>query len=234
MNEGHEMRWGGLAGLGALVLSIIAGILLAGAPRITESADTIAGYLLAERGVVLTAVLLYAAAIALFLWFGATLATAFRLADDRSDAPAVVLAGFALTSTIGFFGAAVFGGAVFAMTSRPALLVFAAAPYTVVTVAATVTGLALAVPLTATAVAIARTGVFPQWAAWFSGFVAVISVLSAITVLSVGGVLAPGAALTTYIPGGLTALWVLAMSSLLVREHLPTISVQKGPAVGPA
>jgi hypothetical protein len=234
MSEGHEMRWGGLAGLGALVLSIIAGILLARAPRITESADTIAGYLLAARGVVLTAVLLYTAAIALFLWFGATLATAFRLADDRSDAPAVVLAGFALTATIGFFGAAVFGGVVFAMTSRPALLVFAVAPYTAVTVAATIAGMALAVPLTATTVAIARTEVFPQWAAWFSGIVAVITVIGAITVLSSGGALAPGAALTTYIPGGLTALWLLAMSGLLVREHLPAITERKGPAVGPA
>ncbi|MGI8306258.1 hypothetical protein [Saccharopolyspora hattusasensis] len=38
MSVGHEMRWGGLAGLASLVLAIVAGILLRGAPRITAPA----------------------------------------------------------------------------------------------------------------------------------------------------------------------------------------------------
>ncbi|MDA3630502.1 hypothetical protein OU415_34090 [Saccharopolyspora sp. WRP15-2] len=234
MSNGHEMRWGGLAGLASLVLAVIASILLRGAPRITESTNAIASYLFFARGMIMTAVVLAAAAIVLFMWFGATLATAFRLADPNSDAPAVVLSGFAITASIGFLGVAALGGVVQALTTHPMLLVVASIPYSALVVVRAIAGLALALPLAACAVAIARTDVFPKWAGWFTGFVAVIRVLGAITVISGAGVLAPDSVLTSYVPNALTALWLLAMSGLLVREHLPSISPQRRGAVGPA
>lgn len=234
MRNGHEMRWGGLAGLASLVLAIIASILLRGAPRITESTNSIASYLFFSRGVILTAVVLAAVAVVLFMWFGATLATAFRLADPNSDTSAVVLGGFALTTAIGFLTVALFGGLVQALTTHPMLLALASVPYSALVVVRAIAGLALALPLAACAVAIMRTEAFPAWAGWFTGFVAVIRVLGAIAVISGAGVLAPDSVLTAYVPNALTALWLLVMSGLLVREHLPSISTQRRGAVGPA
>ncbi|MEU5844683.1 hypothetical protein [Saccharopolyspora shandongensis] len=234
VREGHEMRWGGLAGLASLVLAIIAGILLRNAPGIVASPETIAMYLVGSLGTIMAAVVLAAAAVALFMWFGATLATAFRLADPDSDAPAVVLSGFALTAAIGFMATAVFGGMAYTLAAHPALLVLASVPYTALTIVGTIAGLAIALPLAACTVAMARTDVFPRWMAWFTGFVAVIRVLGAITVLGGGGVLMPGSALAAYLPGALTGLWMLVLGGYLVREHLPSISPQRRQAPGPA
>ncbi|MEV6233240.1 hypothetical protein AB0L88_35775 [Saccharopolyspora shandongensis] len=234
VREGHEMRWGGLAGLASLVLAIVAGILLRNAPGIVASPETIAMYLAGSLRTIMAAVVLAAAAVALFMWFGATLATAFRLADPDSDAPAVVLSGFALTAAIGFMATAVFGGMAYTLASYPALLVLAALPYTALTIVGTIAGLAIALPLAACAVAMARTDVFPRWMAWFTGFVAVIRVLGAITVLGGGGVLMPGSALAGMLPGALTGLWMLVLGGYLVREHLPSISPQRRQAPGPA
>ena len=80
MREGHDLRWGGLAGVGAVVLAIVARLVMGGAPASTDTMGVIASYMNDNRGRILLAVLLYSAAIALFLWFGAALATAFRRA----------------------------------------------------------------------------------------------------------------------------------------------------------
>jgi hypothetical protein len=110
MGKGHEMRWGGLAGIGAVVLALTARLVLGSAPAVTDSPSTIAAFLSDHRGQILVAAMLYAAAVALVLWFGATLATRFRRADPDSDAPTVVLAGYAVVCAIGFFAMSVFGG----------------------------------------------------------------------------------------------------------------------------
>lgn len=234
MSKGHEIRWGGFAGLGALVLALIGGILLRNASRLGDSAGTITDYIAAERGVIMTGVLLYVAAVALFLWFGATLATAFRLADPDSDAPALVLAGFTLVAAVGFVALGVLGGFTYTAAAHPVLLALAPVPYVAVGIMGTLAGMMVALALGASAVAIARTGVLPQWIAWFAGIVAVIRVLEAITVVAVGGAVAPGSIVTTYVPGGLTGLWILAVSWLLVREHLPVVTMPRPQAAASA
>lgn len=235
MGKGHELRWGGLAGLGAVALAIIARLVLgSGVPTIADSPGTIAAFLSDHRGQILTAALLGAAAVALLLWFGAALATAFRRANPDSDAPAVVLAGFTLVCTIGLFASSMLGGMTYAMTAHRELLALAAGPYTALTVAGTIAGIAVALPLGASAVAIARTHVFPAWMAWFAGLVALVRVLAAVAAPSTAGAFVPGSAVVSYVPGVLAVLWILAASWLLVREHLPVISLPTAPAVGPA
>ncbi|MCW2914901.1 MAG: hypothetical protein JWN52_2969 [Actinomycetia bacterium] len=229
MSEGHEMRWGGLAGLGSVILAVIGGAVMGGAPKVTDSTGTIAAYLSDHRGQIMTAAMLYAIAIVLFVWFGAALATAFRRADETSDTPAVVLAGFVLVSAIGFIAVSVFAGMAYAMTAHRGLLIFAAGPYTALTVVGTIAGIAVALPLGACAVAIMRTHVFPMWMAWFAGVVALIRVLAALTAGVTGGALVPGGWLASYIPGVLVGLWVLAASGLLVYEHLPVVSARTPP-----
>lgn len=225
MQEGHEMRWGGLAGIGAVVLAIVARIVMGGVPRQTDTMGMIATYMNDNRGRILLATLLYAIAAALLLWFGATLATAFRRADERCDAPAVVLGGFALVSAIAFVAAVLFGSMTYALTVHPGLLILAAVPYSTAAVMGTVGGIALAVPLAACAVAIMHTHVLPMWMAYFAGIVALISAVAAFTVWATRGVWAPGL-IPSYVPAFLLALWVLAASALLVREHLPVMAAR--------
>jgi hypothetical protein len=88
MGKGHELRWGGLAGLGAVALAIIARLVLGSrVPAITDSPSMIAAFLSDHRGQILAAAVLCAVAAALVLWFGAALAIAFRGADPDSDSP---------------------------------------------------------------------------------------------------------------------------------------------------
>ncbi|MGV9774721.1 hypothetical protein [Streptosporangium sp. NPDC003464] len=232
MKESHEFRWGGLAGIGALVFWIVGRLVMGGAPRVTAPVSTIAGYLAEYRAQILAGALLYAIAIALFLWFGTALATAFRRAEESSDAPALVLAGYILVSAIGFVGVAVFAGMTYAMTLHRPLLAIAAGPYTALTVMGTVTGIAMAVPFGASAAAIMRTRVFPLWMAWAAVVVAVVMVLAAFAVGITGGALAPDGLLVGYLPGLLAGLWVLAASGLLIREHLPIPAAGARPVMG--
>jgi hypothetical protein len=50
MGEGHEMRWGGVAGIGAVVSAIIASLMIGSPPAITDSTRTIGAFLSDHRG----------------------------------------------------------------------------------------------------------------------------------------------------------------------------------------
>lgn len=232
MREGHELRWGGLAGVSAVILAIIARLVMGGTPRSTDTMGVIAAYMNDNRGRILLAVILYSIAVALFLWFGVALATAFRRADDMSDMPALVLAGFTLVAAVTFVAIAMFGGMAYALTVHAGLLILAAVPYSAVTVMGTVAGIALALPLTAAAVAIAHTKIFPMWMAYFAGIVALVCLLSAFTVWATRGAWAPGGWVPSYIPLILLALWILATSGLLIREHLPMMRARAPHVMG--
>jgi hypothetical protein len=233
MGKRHEMRWGGLAGIGAVVFAAVGRLVMGDMPQVSSPAGTVTMYLATHRAHIMWGTVLYAIAITLFVWFGAALSTAFRRADESSDAPTVVLAGFILVSAIAFMAVAVFAGMTYAMTEYPSLLLFAPAPYAAMTIVGTVAGIAVALTLAAVAVAILRTGVLPRWVAWFAGIVALIRLLAAFTLGITGGVLVPGGWLETYVPGVLAALWVLTASALLVREHLPALRMRAPHAVGP-
>jgi hypothetical protein len=78
MNERHELRWGGYAGLGLLVLSVLAALLPGVPPRVTASAETITGYVSDGRTQLLLGALLQAVAAGLVIWFVAAFAEAIR------------------------------------------------------------------------------------------------------------------------------------------------------------
>ena len=233
MRGGHELRWGGLAGIGAVAFAIAARLVMGGTPASTDTMGVIAAFMNDHRGRILLAAILYAIAIALFLWFGSTLASAFRRGDDTSEMPAVVLAGFTLVSAITFVAIAMFGAATWALTVHAGLLILAAVPYSAATIVGTLAGIALALPLAATALETMRTKVFPKWMAYFAAVVAVVSVLSAFTVWAMrGGAWSPGGWVASYIPLVLLALWILAVSGLLLREHLPMMRTRAPHVMG--
>lgn len=228
MRGGHELRWGGLAGIGAVAFAIAARLVMGGTPASTDTMGVIAAFMNDNRGRILLAAILYAIAIALFLWFGSTLASAFRRGDDTSEMPAVVLAGFTLVSAIAFVAITMFGAMTWALTIHAGLLILAAVPFSAVTIMGMMGGIALALPLAAAAAAIMRTKVFPAWMAYFAVIVAVVSFLAAFTVWATrGGAWSPGGWVVTYVPLVLLALWVLAASGLLIREHLPMMRTRR-------
>jgi hypothetical protein len=232
MRGGHELRWGGLAGIGAVVFAVIARLVMGGTPASTDTMGVIAAYMNDNRGRILLAAILYAIAIALFLWFGTALATAFRRGDDTSDMPGLVLAGFTLVSAIVFVAVAMFGAMTYALTVHAGLLILAAVPYSAATVMGTMAGIALALPLAAAAMATMHTKIFPTWMAYFAGIVALVSLVTAFTVLATRGAWAPGGWVPTYVPLVLLALWILAASGLLIREHLPMIRTRTSHIMG--
>jgi hypothetical protein len=83
----------------------------------------------------------------------------------------------------------------------------------------------VALPLGTFAVAIAHTHVFPAWMTWFAGLVALVRALVTLAAPSAAGAFAPGSTVVSYVPAILGGLWIIAASLLLIREHLPVISV---------
>ncbi|MEU0569956.1 hypothetical protein ABZ297_31880 [Nonomuraea sp. NPDC005983] len=232
VKESHELRWGGMAGIAAIVIAIIGRLVMGNAPKVMESSTTIAGFLLQYRTQVLLGSLLLGIATMLFLWFGIAMATAFRRADEVSDTPAMVLAGYVLLAALGFVGVSLLAGMTYSLTAHRSLMALAGGPYTAVTVMGAISGIAVAATFGATAAAIMRTHVFPMWMAWCAIAVAVVQLLAAFAVGSVGGVFGPDSLLVGVLPGVLTALWVLAASWMLIREHLPIPAAGARPVMG--
>ncbi|NUW31098.1 hypothetical protein HTZ77_06640 [Nonomuraea sp. SMC257] len=233
MKESHELRWGGIAGIAAVVVAIIARLVMGNAPNVAESATTIAGYLIEYRTAVMAASVLYGIAVMLFLWFGVALATAFRRADDASDTPTLVLAGYVLVSTVMFIGVGIFAGLTYAITThRGALMALAAGPYTALTVMNMISGIAVAATFAVTAAAIMHTKVFPTWMAWFAIVVAALKLLTALGTGSTARALAPDAPLMVVVPAVFMAVWVLVASYMLIREHLPMPAAGARPVMG--
>lgn len=234
MGEGHQLRWGGIAGIAAVVLAIVARLVVGSVPAVTDTPRAIALFIVVHQTQILVAALIYALAVVCVLWFGAALSTAFRRADETSDAPAIVLAGYTLVCAIGFIAVAVLAGITYALTQVPYLLILAPGPYTALVAVSAIGGVAMALPMGATAVAIRGTHVFPVWMAWFAGVVAAIEILGGIGAVSGVQAFAPGTPFVGYLPGILAGLWILTASGLLVREHLPSIAAEPTPSAPPA
>ena len=78
MTQRHELRWGGFAGLGFIVLAAVAALLPGVPPKVTAGTDAIMGYVSDVRSQMLLAALLQAAAAGLVIWFAPAFAEAIR------------------------------------------------------------------------------------------------------------------------------------------------------------
>ncbi|GAA1824933.1 hypothetical protein GCM10009682_51310 [Luedemannella flava] len=219
----HDVRWGGVAGAGAVVLVVTSRMICGSVPRIDESPESIAAYVVGHRDQILVASVLFAVAMVLVVWFGAVLAETFRRAGSSGVLPALVLTGFAVLATLGVLVTSVMAGMTYAVTAHPALQPIAVAPYTALAVVGTVAGVVAALPLTASAVAIVRTGVFPRWLAWLAGAAAATKFLAAFAVGG-AGVFLPGGVLVAFVPAVLALGWVISTTALLIREHVPVMT----------
>jgi hypothetical protein len=219
MTQRHELRWGGFAGLGFLVLAVVAGLIPGIPPRVTDSTEEILAYVADGRTQLLFAALLYAAAAGLVIWFVAAFAEAIREREERSDVHMALLAGSVLIGGALFtFGAATGVLAYSVETVLPATTV---AMFQGLMVLNVLLGFAAALPLTAAGIGVLRTHLMPDWLGYLALAAAAVSVVAGFGIFFDSGVYAPGGALMPYVSLVAGGIFVACASFFMVREHLP-------------
>lgn len=220
MEERHEIRWGGFAGL-AYAIAALVGYFLAGSPpRVDDSTGQIASYFSDNQNLVLAQTLLSCVAAVCLVAFAAALAQALRDRMPGSDVPWVVITGAVLVAGLLFVGSNLYAALAFLESTGATLTT----TFTISAMLFTTIGIAAALPLTAGAVGIAASGILPRWTAWFAGLAAVVAVVGAFGIFNQDGALAPGGQVMTMVPFLVSTAWVVVASGYMVREHLPTIS----------
>jgi len=220
MEERHEIRWGGFAGL-AYAIAALVGYFLAGSPpRVDDSTGQIASYFSDNQNLVLAQTFLSCVAAVCLVAFAAALAQALRERMPGSDVPWVVITGAVLVAGLLFVGSNLYAALAFLESTGATLTT----TFTISAMLFTTIGIAAALPLTAGAVGIAASGILPRWTAWFAGLAAVVAVVGAFGIFNQDGALAPGGQVMTMVPFLVSTAWVVVASGYMIREHLPTIS----------
>lgn len=219
MNERHELRWGGFAGLGFVVLAAVAVFLPGLAPMLTDSNGEITGWIGDSRSELLASSLLWAASAGLVIWFAAAFAEAIRERDERSDVHMAVLAGAVLVGGAIFVSAAAQATLAYGVTGRDEGLTLAM--FEGLMVLNSVIGVAAALPLAAAGMGIMRTHLMPDWLGFLALVAAVVSVIGAFGVFFTDGVMVAGGRVSAMVPLLVSAIWVACTSGYMVREHLP-------------
>lgn len=221
MTRHHEVRWGGVAGIGYAVLALFAYFLPgSNAPRIDDTPATIVTFFTDHRAQVLTQALLLSAAAALLVWFAAALAQTLRDRAQGSDLPGALLGGIILMAGLTLMGAGLYASIAY-RAGDPAVMIGA---FNLVQLTYMMYGVAAAVPFTALAIGIHRTHVLPEWMGWFAAACALLGVVGALFIAQTSGAFVPGGPVVTLIPFLADTLFVIAASAFMVREHLPTVA----------
>jgi len=222
MTGRHELRWGGFAGLGFVVLAAIAVLIPGMAPLLTDSDSEITSWLTDSRERILLSSLLWAASAGLVIWFAAAFAEAIREREERSDVHMAVLAGSVLVGGAIFVSAAAQATTAYGVDGRDEALTLAM--FEGLAVLTSVIGVAAALPLTAAGIGILRTHLMPDWLGYLAILAAVVSVIGAFGVFYTEGGMVAGGLLSALVPLLVSAVWVACTSGYMVREHLPEVT----------
>ncbi len=222
MTERHELRWGGFAGLGFVVLAAFAVLLPGIAPRVGSSTQEVSSYFADSRGQILLAALLWSAAAALVIWFASAFAEAVREREERSDIHLALIAGAVLVGGAMFINAALLGATAYGIAERTADMTYM--HFELAAVLTTTIGFASALPLTAAGLGVLRTHMMPDWLGYLAFVAAAVSVVGAFGIFVADGLFVAGGPLMTLVPLALSAVWVACGSYFMVREHLPEVA----------
>lgn len=219
MTERHELRWGGFAGLGFVVLAAIAVFLPGLAPVLTDSDSEITNWISDSRSQILASSLLWAVGAGLIIWFAAAFAEAIREREERSDVHLALLAGAVLVGGAIFVAAAAQATMAYGVTGRDEGMTLAM--FEGVSVLNSLIGVAAALPLVAAGIGILRTHLMPDWLGYLALVAAVVSVVGAFGVFFTDGAMVAGGRVSAMIPLLVSAIWVVCTGGFMVREHLP-------------
>jgi hypothetical protein len=222
VTERHELRWGGFAGLGFVVLAAIAVFLPGLAPVLTDSDSEITSWISDSRSQLLASSLLWAAAAGLIIWFAAAFAEAIREREERSDVHLALLAGAVLVGGAVFVAAAAQASLAYGVVGRDEGLTLAL--FEGVSVLNSMIGVAAALPLGAAGIGIMRTHLMPDWLGYLALVAAVVSVVGAFGVFYTDGAMVAGGRISAMVPLLASGIWVACTSGYMVREHLPEMT----------
>lgn len=225
MTERHELRWGGLAGLGFVALAVIAELLPGIPPTVNSTTEEVSAYFTDSRGQILLAALLWSAAAALVIWFASAFAEAVREREERSDLHLALVAGAVLVGGAIFINAALIGATAYGVAGRAADMTYM--HFEFAAILTTTIGFASALPLTAAGLGVLRTHMMPNWLAYLAFVAAAVSVVGAFGIFIGEGAFVAGGPLMTLVPLAVSAVWVLCGSYYMVREHLPEVTVTR-------
>lgn len=199
------------------MLILVAFFTYGNAPALGASAAEKAAFFTDHRGRILTAMVLAAFALLLFVWFSATLAATLREAGEQRLADVVVSGSALFAAVISAFMVVAAGLA--SSIAKGADQGLTAALFDLSLAAQVLVSFPAALLAAAVGIATRRSTVFPAWWAWASG-------AGAIVFLSAG---------TTWASSGFWALdggwsmisffaflaWTVVTSGLLVAHHAP-------------
>ena len=197
----------------AVVALWIIGFFLAGKPpKFDDPPATVVDYYSSHHKQVLIAVILVAIGIAIFLVVISQLSLYLRGAGQRSLAPVILVAGSAM---MGLFavGDALYGVIAQAVVAPGADPGLAKALYMLDQFAG-IPMYWLSLLLFGSVMLAAKRGVFPSWALWFSGLLAVLAVLGGLSVKA-DGVFAAGTGLFATLGFGASLVFLLEIGILL-------------------
>jgi hypothetical protein len=222
MTERHELRWGGFAGLAFVVLALLGRFLPGNPPGVDESANAITSFLTDNRSMILAGALMWGAAAGLIIWFAAAFAEAMRERDERSDIHMALLAGSVLVGGAIFINAGATAAAAYGVEGRDAGITTMLFEWSAVLT--TMIGFAAALPLAAAGVGVLRTRLMPDWLGYLALLAALVSFAGAFGIFVNDGAFVAGGTMMTTIPLLVSAVWIVAASGYMVREHLPEVT----------
>ena len=223
-------RWARAAGAGFVVLAVAAFIVGGEAPTVGDSTDNLISYYDGDRGKVLVSSLLFAFALAFFLWFAAAIANLLRESGEGRVA-ATVIAGatafvtlqLALTGMAASLAYSIAGGgdpgvakALFDL--QWVLDIFAALP--------------AAVFVLSSSIGFMRTRAVPSWLCWAGVGLAALFLLRTTNWARDGFWSPTGEYTFILIPAAM--LWILVTSITLVRAAPSSSEVAERPPVAPS
>jgi hypothetical protein len=225
MTERHELRWGGLAGLGFIALAAIAVFLPGIPPRVDSTAGEVSAYFTDSRGEILVAALLWSAAAALVIWFASAVAGAVREREGRRDLHLAQIAGAVRVGGAMFINAALLGATAYGVGERAADMTYM--HFELASILTTTIGFASALPLTAAGLGVLRTHLMPDWLGYLGFVAAAVSVVGAFGIFATDGRFVAGGPLMTLVPLAVSALFVLCGSVYMVREQVPEVTATR-------
>lgn len=222
MTERHELRWGGLAGLGFVVLAMLGEFLPGMPPGVDSPAGEITSYISGSRASILAGALMWSAAGGLVIWFASAFAEAIRERAERSDVHLALLAGSVLVGGAIFVNAALTAATAFGIDGREQAMT--TAMFQTTEVMTTMIGFAATLPLAAAGIGVLRTHLMPDWLGYLGLLAALVSFAGAFGVFASDGAFRPGGWLMSTVPLLVSAIWIVCASGYMVREHLPEVT----------
>ena len=218
MPESRWIRFGGVAGLGWVVVTIVAAALTGTPPKADGRASTYQSFFIEHHDVLVTQAWMYGLAAPLMLIFAVSVRRVLREAEDRGFLSELFLAG-----TAAIAGLLVVAQAMQLAVAERADALAAEVVFTVgvhfVGVLIGLWGFIMAATAFAFAWCVFAYDVLPRWTAYFAVLALVVNVIGTTGVFFRTGPFCLEGCFSAWAPAVTTVLWYSAVSVALVRTR---------------